>query len=528
MNSFTEKKWFVYIGDRHEGPLSMEELQGKMASGQISSENYIWAEGMADWQMMKELPDFSVLLHTNSDATVMITAPSVAQQQAQPSEVPSPNASPNDVYISSISAWDQTNTTGRIANINIHAAATDPSVRQNTKNTVSNSVMAGFLRKCLYLILFGALGLTLYLSLQNNTALFNEVQEVEKKSSEIVKPYLLDLTEKFPFLETWISPIPDLQDVSANELEELRFAARGKPEASNPPRLALALSKSNPLFPVFYLSSSLPDGALFRIYVVGKLDTLLNQLSFGTQLDVEVSKKLGKSRTVQFSDGKPIPRGEYFVYVSPSEHQPESIQQMVNSFQGLAISPPSELPKNTKIIAQKLYFLGGAKDATYLTRLKDYHSKLQEKASKEITEIRQFTVTLSSQLELTNSRYSNLKPGKLSIKQKKLWENFHIEWTKLQGQLDGIFLRWTPEMIRNDFFYGPLYSLTQQAGQEINKVHGLHHLFFTTKQDPKTYDIQLGALLGAAYNTLNLLKSKTEMVSHLHPTVNGMPRRDGI
>src|SRR3954467_9410853 len=71
MDGFTDKKWFVYIGDHHEGPFSLEDIQGKMAQGQVTRNSYVWAEGMADWKAMIEMSEFGSLTTSvsNSGAT---------------------------------------------------------------------------------------------------------------------------------------------------------------------------------------------------------------------------------------------------------------------------------------------------------------------------------------------------------------------------------------------------------------------------------------------------------------------------
>src|SRR4051795_10222120 len=61
MDPFMDKKWFVYLGNRHEGPFSVEELSGQMGTGKLSQQTYVWAEGMPDWQPMTTLSAFKNL-----------------------------------------------------------------------------------------------------------------------------------------------------------------------------------------------------------------------------------------------------------------------------------------------------------------------------------------------------------------------------------------------------------------------------------------------------------------------------------
>ncbi len=57
-----EKKWFVYLGDHHEGPFSLDEIKEKMTQGVVRTDMYVWAEGMVDWVPMVEVSEFSMLV----------------------------------------------------------------------------------------------------------------------------------------------------------------------------------------------------------------------------------------------------------------------------------------------------------------------------------------------------------------------------------------------------------------------------------------------------------------------------------
>ena len=52
----------LYCKDHHEGPHSLQEMQDKLAQGQISRESYLWTEGMSDWKVMSEIPTFKPFL----------------------------------------------------------------------------------------------------------------------------------------------------------------------------------------------------------------------------------------------------------------------------------------------------------------------------------------------------------------------------------------------------------------------------------------------------------------------------------
>jgi hypothetical protein len=116
----------------------------------------------------------------------------------------------------------------------------------------------------------------------------------------------------------------------------------------------------------------------------------------------------------------------------------------------------------------------------------------------------------------------------MNLKQRKTWELFHNEWMRLQGQLDQIFLKWTPHTIQDQFFFGILYQLTQQVGQSVEKVHGFQHAYFTGSHDVKTFEIQLGEASSIAQGSISLLKAKIAQAEKIPYTPNGMPRREGL
>lgn len=62
MTTLNEKKWFVYLGDHHEGPFSVPEVQGLMSQGKVRRESYVWCGGMTDWRPMNEVLELSALL----------------------------------------------------------------------------------------------------------------------------------------------------------------------------------------------------------------------------------------------------------------------------------------------------------------------------------------------------------------------------------------------------------------------------------------------------------------------------------
>jgi hypothetical protein len=59
MNIENEKKWFVYVGDHHEGPFNAQEVSEKKNAGLVTEESYVWCEGMNDWVMLSDAKELS-------------------------------------------------------------------------------------------------------------------------------------------------------------------------------------------------------------------------------------------------------------------------------------------------------------------------------------------------------------------------------------------------------------------------------------------------------------------------------------
>lgn len=524
MDGFKEKKWFVYIGDHHEGPLSIEEIQQQLRLGRVSLESFVWVEGMADWKIMTELPEFQVILKSSPPSTELLP-----QIELETSLKSSAEASREVLPVEAASTMsmpileEKTRELNRSDYTDVKSLPPAEEVPEKRPRKIPKKRLqwvGGLLVGAGLLVAFMQGGFDFIFQSQSFRAASNMI-------FGFCRPQLLSLAEKFPGLEEWVSPIPPLDDVTPEDFEELKSAARGRPEEARV-HFAIALSKADPLLPAFYITSNLPEGAQFEVYLIGTPDTLLSQISFGTQVSATLSKKLAKTAIIRFPDGRPIPRGEYVVYVVAAEAQPPEVRNFLGTIQLELVKPPSELPKNARILVYKTYFLGGARDSVYASRLKEFHNKLREKTMGELVEVKQFMLTLENQLDSTIAKFVALRKGKASPKQGAAWQEFHNEWMKLQGNLDQAFLRWHPDSIQKDFFYWTLYQQVQKVGQAVEKVHGFQHSFFSGVQDPKSFEIQLGEATSSARSVVTLLKTRIEQAEKLPLTPNGMPRREGL
>ena len=54
MDTSEEKKWFVHLGDKHEGPLSEHEIRVRITQGNLKDNPHIWTKGMEKWLRLSE------------------------------------------------------------------------------------------------------------------------------------------------------------------------------------------------------------------------------------------------------------------------------------------------------------------------------------------------------------------------------------------------------------------------------------------------------------------------------------------
>lgn len=70
--------WFYGKNNTQHGPVSEQEIQTLLSSGQIDTSTIIWREGMTDWLPMKDVPEFQSL------QTTAASPYSTPQTSAQP------------------------------------------------------------------------------------------------------------------------------------------------------------------------------------------------------------------------------------------------------------------------------------------------------------------------------------------------------------------------------------------------------------------------------------------------------------
>jgi hypothetical protein len=490
----SEKKWFIYVGDHHEGPFTVEEIWAGIDGGAMSKAGFVWADGMKDWVALATLPEFersapptpaipSVSTEPVAEAApsnwqletptatteIKVESPSVPAQPIAESEPTLETRSAPQPMAEEIREPTLTNTNmgGKTSIIEIAAleAASQPqmlrpaalgSAAGTRPSTQGPGEKSPIITKRMKPFIYAVVVIFVLLGLQK---------------SGVLRP----LEDRLSGL---LSTLPELADVAPEDYAELKKAA--KAPISGGPQISIALSKSDPLSPIFYVATNLPDGARFEIYIEGIPARLLNTLSFSGKLDVTTAKRLAKSTPLRYPDGKPIPRGEYFVYVMEAPvGQPDLVYKELLPLAPIARNLPNQLPQDRRLVISKKIFFG-AKDTSYEERLKTFHDGLVSRAKNEALDLSQAAATLESQALVSVSTYDRLKKQPIGPKQKQVWNEMNRTWRPVEGQLIQKYSGLSSDQIKDGFFHANLVAEFLVVEKVLSDLHSAQEKLFTT------------------------------------------------
>ena len=474
-----QKKWFIYLNDHHEGPFSVDEVRQKLITRTINKENYVWCEGMADWQMLSQAHELNQLE----------VSPSA---EAAPAEASAPKKS--------------------------QPRAATPGDASKSSRGKSITKMAG--------IAIGTLVLLMVLSVGGLAALSRSGSD---GMHDRLRPTLIKMVLRFPILSSAFKLVPNFSDVKPDDQREMEVALMIPPEYGA--KLEIELSQNDPNRPFFYVSTNLPSHIKLDYYLVGNSETLLNRLQYSTQGSFTVFEGIGKTEVLLAEGGQPLPKGEYKVYIAENLTQEESVTHALATYPPTK-SPtkiPAQIPNGTKFIFSKVFFLGGARDETYLTRLKAFHEKVKTNAEKELLELKQYSDTLQLQFTTLTSEfgkiYRNKKPNNT---QKNAWKKAADTWQQINGQLDQTIQTWSKDTLQNEYFYGKAFELVKSCFESLKTLFSLESNYLEHPQDQASFEIQQGKALSEAREATELLRSKVELLLNAPKTPSGLPTREGL
>jgi hypothetical protein len=533
MNTENEKKWFVYIGDHHEGPLSEFEVYQRKQKGQVNPDSYVWREGMADWVLLSQVADLTQAI----EALKAAEPPPSAKPHLELAPVPEPetpgaptddSTGPHDgpgipQEASSDSSSDfeplvnaSPAAEAKVAKRNSSKAS---STHPRTKQIASKALFAfgATVSVGISLFVFALVGLVLG-SRSNNTKIHTRIRPVVER-----------VVEKAPYLRPAFKMTPSLSDVSAEDMADLENARVTGPEAGV--KIGIGLSDAEPTRPAFYVTTNLPNRTKFEILIIGNPETLLNRMHYTSQVTVTPHYGFGKSEAFLTENGQALPKGDYRVYVFESAEQPETIKAQLENLPSNRTPEIAgkDVPKGAKFVASRGFFLGGERDENYLTRLKSFHDAIKEKAEKELVEIKQYSETLAAQHSILTEAFMKIfRSRKIAPPQRSSWEKTADTWNKIAEQLDQTVQTWSKETLQNEFFYGKAYEAVKNAFQSLRDLVKLESSFVARPGDRSAFEIQHGKLLSESREALEILRRKVDIMAKAPKTPSGLPTREGL
>lgn len=464
------KTWYVFTKDRYDGPFSAKELQSKLNEGEIHPDMHAWSYGMQDWEIMRNITDFSDF------ASIPPLRLDLEESEDQEElELASPQLDPMDLLLG---LGTEPETPAQDENAPLEEPFELPKPFSRTHSIAYEPPPP-----------------------KRNVKLLTELKEYREKYSKqaiILAGAGVVLYSLGSFI--FGSHLPALNNLSKQDEREIRAAVAER--LKDGATAAIGLVATDPLAPEFYVGTNLPNGTKLDLQVDGLSDTLLDTVHVSVHAKMTVKGGLAKSPHFQQENGTPFPRGEYQVSV---------------------LSPEG------KSLGNKVYFLGGARDPSYDQSLKKFHEKLRAQAHTEIAELKQFVDTLEEQLRSTGDEFQKILENQQASfsSQKARWLGFHRDWIQFEGQLQNSTRSWTTEAAQKNFFYASLYQAVIKADQDVAKVHENQTHYFDLERDANK-EAQLASQTSVVQSSLLAIKTKISLAEALPVTANGMPQRTGL
>jgi hypothetical protein len=325
-----------------------------------------------------------------------------------------------------------------------------------------------------------------------------------------------------PMIYKFISPIPAIPDVSPADYEKLKEAAKGDPNIDGA-MVAIVPALSEVTQPYFFIATNLPSGTFFEVYFKGVEGTLIGAFHHQSFVRVETREKVGRTAIIRLQDS-PLPRGQYLVAVVESLNQPEEINSQIKSFVPSSSKLPDNVPDGRKVTALETFYIGGPKNDEYKERLAQFHSQVREKASSEVTEVKQLMETMAAHSKsLLESGGSALRTGGRRF----AFERFLKNWEPMHLQIYQTTQGWTPTSMDQNHYYTKLYV---RAKDYAEYIHQVVQLFKEASQNPRL-DLQSVPTLieenrGQFDRIQKLFESDLQKYEESLKSGTGLPLRD--
>jgi hypothetical protein len=356
------------------------------------------------------------------------------------------------------------------------------------------------------------------------------VKPIVAQVGDVARPLALKAMDTAPVIGMLISPIPVIPGLGKAEMDEINTAAL-TPRDQNP-RPVLVIAGPDTQQPQFVVAGNFPDGTEFEILADGVPGQLVDALSYVGRARASFKNRHAVATPLASADGTALPAGKYLLYVFEAETQPADVQAMLATRQPTSMKLPETIPPGRKLIQKRPAVLASKGEAELAQSLAAFHQKLKQQAMNELVEIKELVAYLEGQVNLTNTRFTNIKkkktdPKKLLPKEKADWAKFNdTEWSAIWAQIDQRVATWTPEHLSRTF-YGKLYQKTAELTAAIKSLHDVHNNFFTAQVDAATVEparAQLTAQVSALAAEIKGRIAPLEQANQA--SVNGLPQKE--
>ena len=523
------------MGDHHEGPFTVNEIDLQVRQGIVTPQHFVWMQGMTDWKMMNQVPDFTSLIQakqastapppleatkepqvatqdalghmqteaqgqsgsqpvnqkqdpvdqlikessSNEPESAQQAAPTSASTEAQPEGpqleetqiepslvMEAPQAEKEFERLESapveLDPEHLASSTAKHSgkHFNSHSSLTKPSLIKKV-----GSMVIGLLTSIpfLFLVFLGVLTWAF------GTRQFEKVeplQPAQKTFDEFSKATIQELSHFIPGVGELFYSIPLVNEITDEDFSRLDQAASSSIQEKGA-QVELAIEKQAPRAPRLFVATNLPEGTALGIYIKGVSGTLLNHFGFTRQLQVQVENSLAVTAPIRFEDGKPIPQGQYFVYIYDLPNQSDTVLKTLTGLEPPQEQVPGTIVGGSYIVRSETVFLGGEKDKTYLSRLRLFHKKIKNKALNELSQLKQFIITIQSQFQSSSFQFNKLSKLRSDKDKIQRWNKFSQKWLGFYEHMNVNFKDWTEEKLTNEFFYSDLHRQLKQLSSDL-------------------------------------------------------------
>ena len=514
--------WFFLDGENQHGPFSAEELRGYFDIGALAKQTLLWHSGMPEWLPVDQVSEFAKYSDSLPSIPTSATPRSIDWSSdldivAEPGALNAQIAFPADENYPQKSASQS-------------AKKPAPSVSEKTVPQTPQTTAEDF--PTYESVLRFATGGSFFdenANTQSSVAIPNASQDKWKKFTEqqIPPTNYVAFQKQEPFglsrksfiamglfggatliiagiFALRVGSEPSLfSKVSRESNYELKSALHSSYK-NDGAKVAVGLSIADVYAPFFIIGTNIPNGQVLEVAIDGVPETLVDRFKVSVHTTVTVKDGVAQTPVFRQEQGIPYPSGSYRV--------------RVNCPQCETLSEAASAP-----LAEKIFPVN-TKNLNYDESLSSYHKKLRAQAKDELTELKQISETLESQLNETDSAFHQISAKKNFKAAKHEWNEFHDHWVTLQRQLDTLSARWTPAALDGGYFYASLYSTLKKSGDATTALHDEQNKFMNeTKTAVPARSAAFLATAQKARSWIEGLRTKIRQTDETLPNANDMP-----